>query len=110
MLCYTDSDGTFDKGVLVTDAFSQKYDHPAVKELLELFPSEDAREWVRRWVEVKEETQRIVDTGTLWSENQDLVKYNIASRLGESMVEDSLEYSMTKNSISCKAAVLKRKI
>lgn len=94
----------------MTDAFSQKYDHPAIKELRELFPSKEVEVWVRRWILMKEEDQKVVDTGTLWSENQDLVKYAIASRLGESMVEDTLEYNMTKNSISCKAAVLKRKV
>lgn len=95
--------------------------HPAVKELQQLIKIRDWTEfcpektrqemldqWIAKWLIAVEQSQPVVNTKSLSSEQMDFVKYRMGQVLGEALTEDCVNYKTTEQKVTASMVGLKR--
>ena len=64
-------------------------------------------EWISEWIVEVNISQSIIK-GSLSSDEDDFIKYHMASRMGEELMTDCIDVRVTPSSISTKIKALKR--
>jgi len=64
-------------------------------------------DWINSWVVEVESSQSIIK-GSLTSEEDDFIKYHMATKMGEILMEECIAVKTTPNNITTKIKALKR--
>jgi len=68
---------------------------------------EALNEWINEWI-VEVETSQSIIKSSLTSEEDDFLKYHLATQIGDRLMDDCIAVKVTKNKITTKIRALKR--